>query len=397
MFYQTSVQTHTRLLTRNPFETLAAAVIVRLSTEKEGHLPFCQRRLFFVGAWSNLVCEVVLSSAALMFAPLSLISPIGGMSVVFAMVYAWFGLFGIQKEKASPRAIGALLVTLVGITVAAIQVPATESLEDLDDASRRLVSWAHVVYFFIGWTLSFGWLALNTFDTQFARIRPAPSHWISAPLSGFTSGWVAAYSLTSFKLAMTALRRVLGGDMTVASNPFVWICALIAFPMGCLQMYTLNITLGAGGVNYAMPWYTVMGIVLSITMGGFIYGDFDRMGVLQLVIFWAGVVISGVGLFILSLMQAKKGDPTLDPKIEPTKPTTTAVQGGEAAAKTKKKEAPPKPVAPVGYVPDMRCFFCGVALPCCANTLWLHLTAPRDIDKDATRNLENLAQASVSV
>ena len=47
--------------------------------------------------------------------------------------------------------------------------------------------------------------------------------------------------------------------------------------------------------------------------------------------------------------------------------------GGAAAQKQ-----PATPVKPPGYVPDMRCFFCGLPLPFCKIRLWLKMTAPRE-------------------
>ena len=94
------------------FGSCAALMIVRLSTEKEAHLPFCQRRLFFIGAWCNLACEAGLTTVALALSPLSLLSPVSGLTIVFGAVFAWVGLFGNKREKATLIELAALSVTV---------------------------------------------------------------------------------------------------------------------------------------------------------------------------------------------------------------------------------------------------------------------------------------------
>lgn len=122
-------------------------------------------------------------------------------------------------------------------------------MADLYATSWRLIGWQHAVYFFTGWSIALGWIAVSTFDSCCRSIRPRPSHPISAPLAGFSSGWLASYSLTNFKIVMTALRRAFGGDWAPARYPFVWVCAVFLFPVACLQTYSLNVTMGQGGTT----------------------------------------------------------------------------------------------------------------------------------------------------
>lgn len=122
-------------------------------------------RLFFIGAYSNLACEIGLTSLALALAPLSLLSPVSGLTIVFGAIFAWVGLCGNKKETVTPGArareirthafrcataepIGvlavelcALLVTCVGVGVAARFGPSGEGMPDLWDTSWRLVGW----------------------------------------------------------------------------------------------------------------------------------------------------------------------------------------------------------------------------------------------------------------
>ena len=81
----------------------------------------------------------------------------------------------------------------------AVMRRAGEDTVDLLATSERLVSWQHLIYGCTGWAISLTWLALHTFDKRLGRWRPSPHHPISGPISGFTSAWMASYSLTMFK------------------------------------------------------------------------------------------------------------------------------------------------------------------------------------------------------
>lgn len=198
------------------FGSCAALMVIRLSTEREKHLPLCQKRLFFIGAWCNLVCEVGLTSVALALAPLSLISPVSGLTIVFGASFAWFGLFGVKRERIAPVELVALAVTVGGVGISAVYGPSGDDAElDSDDlwaVSERLIGWPHLVYALCGWSISLSWIALQTFDRRLGGYRPRPTHPISGPLSGITSGWLASYSLSMFKIIMTCSEYFKGSE-----------------------------------------------------------------------------------------------------------------------------------------------------------------------------------------
>lgn len=357
------------------FGSCAALMVIRLSTEKEAHLPLCQRKLFFIGAWSNLACEIGLTSAALALCPLSLLSPISGLTICFGAIFAWVGLFGTKRERAVPLELGALFITVAGVGISALFGPSGEGIPDLYDTSWRMVGWPHLVYAFTGWSIAISWLAINTFDRRLGRFRPPPGHPINAPLSGTTSGWLASYSLSMFKFVMTALRRAFGGDWAGAKYTLVWVCAALLFPVASTQVYSLNLTMGSGGTNYVLPWYTVMTIVLSSTAGGMIFDEFSRLPPQSILIFWIGVVITMGGLFILAVFQAKRARLAADEKASPTRAAKDGSSphypssDGDIELHTAGAPASLPSTAPEGYVPDERCYFCGAG-PLCGKAWW---------------------------
>lgn len=197
------------------FGTSATLMIVKLSTQKEAHMPFCQRKLFFAGSWANLACEAGLSLFAITLTPLALLAPIQGMSLIFGAIFARLGLFGIRKEKLVRFEIFGLMATVAGISIASIFGPSGSATPHIAETTRRFLAWPHVVYGVSGWLLAGVWLVCSTFDSRFRKIRPAPEHPVTAPLSGFTSGWLAAYSMSFLKIGLNELRNATEGDLCV--------------------------------------------------------------------------------------------------------------------------------------------------------------------------------------
>mgnify|MGYP001310218203 CR=1 FL=1 len=292
------------------FGSTAALMVVRLSTEREKKLPFCQRKYFFIGAWSNLLCEVVLTSIALALAPLTLLAPLCGLTIVFGAWFSWIGIFGVKKEKFSIIEGVFMGLTTAGITIAAIYGPKPKedfTADDLWKTSQRLLDWPHLIYGTSGWFLALTWCVIHMFDRCFARFRPSPQHPISAPISGMSSAWLASYSLCMFKIVMTTLRTVFSGDLVPLRYGIFWVSTVGLFPCACLQIYSLNITMGAGGTNYVLPIYASMMVTLTATVGIVIFDDFDGTPWIDRLLFWApGVVLTIAGLVVLGRYQARR-------------------------------------------------------------------------------------------
>jgi hypothetical protein len=106
-------------------------------------------------------------------------------------------------------------VTVCGVIVSCLFAPSSEAPPDLSDTSVRVVRGRHLVYAIVGWGCAFGWLALITFDDSLGRFRPRNDHPIAAPLAGTTSAWLASYSLSMFKIVMTAIRNAWSSDWSV--------------------------------------------------------------------------------------------------------------------------------------------------------------------------------------
>ena len=95
------------------------------------HLCFCGaggtwKWRFWLGFTINTGSEAVLSTVALYFTPLSLIAPLGGLSVIFNALLTRFGcVFGI-KEVMTRNGWIATLVVLAGVTLVSMSGPGSD-------------------------------------------------------------------------------------------------------------------------------------------------------------------------------------------------------------------------------------------------------------------------------
>eukprot|EP00967_Tisochrysis_lutea_P011984 scaffold13483_cov43-Tisochrysis_lutea.AAC.1 len=181
---------------------------------------------------------------------------------------------------------------------------------------------------------------------------------------------------------MTALRRLIGGDDAVIRYPFVWISAVFLFPCAALQIYTLNTTMGAGGTNYVLPCYTVMSIVLTASVGGLIFGEFEMMTASETVIFWTGgVLVTLFGLAILAVFQARRAAlmqrsaNRITPSADDRSSTTDSIEEGYEVGYnasddvTNEKQHLEKETERLDLI-DPTCFFCGLRMACLGQAWW---------------------------
>ena len=84
--------------------------------------------------------------------------------------------------------------------------------------------------------------------------------------------------------------------------PFLVAACLMGCTAAC-QMYLINATMASGKVIIAVPSYSSLTIVLTITGSAIFYGDFESLGRDNITYFAVGVAIVALGIILLSVLQ----------------------------------------------------------------------------------------------
>ena len=125
---------------------------------------------------------------------------------------------------------------------------------------------------------------------------------------------------------MTAARLVIEGLRTVGGMPYnLWVCAAALAPVASLQVYLIEMTLGAGGTNYVIPIFNAMIMTNGAVLSGVVFDEFITLSQPNTGIFGGGIVVAMFGLAILARAQGKRARSRWSP------PTPTARASKEAS------------------------------------------------------------------
>ena len=193
-----------------------------------------------------------------------------------------------------------MLFCVVGVVLASVFGPTGESQATIERVGFVMTQAPFIVVTAVSWTVIFSWLLVQ--KAPFLRdCKPAGDAPITAFVSGFCAGSSAAYSLVCVKTIMTAARLVIEGLRTVGGMPYnLWVCAAALAPVASLQVYLIEMTLGAGGTNYVIPIFNAMIMTNGAVLSGVVFDEFITLSQLNTGIFGGGIVVAMFGLAILA-------------------------------------------------------------------------------------------------
>lgn len=301
-----------------------AHVLYRSSTlSGEALRPIWRRPRFWV---ANVLIVGVLTacnSVALSMAPLSLIAPFAGITMIWSAWLGHCGCFGV-RERLTPQDVGSTLLVLSGALLVSM-MEAAGHRPDRPIAVRlgALMDAATGALFVVCWlsicVLGYAWI--TPLSNGIRRRWPVGSVFCSA----FLGASCAALTTAFVKLVATAAAAGFDADGGVA--PPAWFVAeALAGIATCapLDLMLLARTTGDYALALAVPIYQSMVVALSATAGGLFFSEFQYYDGGSFTGFIGGIVIvvGGVSLLGLSYARRQRQKPTAPTGGPPT--TTTA-------------------------------------------------------------------------
>jgi len=242
-----------------------------------------QASLYFgLGNFLVVVIGTVLGLAAFAYAPQALISPLGGLTLVWNLLLAMLPFFGGVQPKGLE--ILATLLTLLGTVVIVALGPANREQKNtfwllLKPSFVLLVT----LYFSIG-------ALLETVKHQSRRLRRIAA----GALGGLVGG-------LSNVFAKAAIDFHAGNHVDVEKNDqfnFL-IVASIAFALAASQLMFLNQALAAYSAMHIVPVYQTTLIIAATVSGGVAFEEFADFSTLRYIGFGSGVCLSIFGVILL--------------------------------------------------------------------------------------------------
>lgn len=286
----------------------------KLSADTEADKPLCSRWRFWLGFTLNLGSEAGLTTAALALAPMSVIAPLGGLSVVFNALLARFGVLPGIREEMSRRDWASTACILVGVVAVAYcgpagVDPATYNATLVADLPAAFAQPVFVGYAAVSVAIVLAWLALWKGGACVGALRPYTPRADSQAAafgSSLTAALCAGFSTVFLKVLALALSEYLSARRL--PGPVVPICGAALLVCAPLQLYLLNMTLASGTASFTIPLYLSLTMILTSACGGVLFSEFTIVlerapRPLYLCGYLCAVVVVLLGLVALSSSQ----------------------------------------------------------------------------------------------
>jgi len=245
-----------------------------------------QRSTLFLIAGN--VCVVLLGTvlglSALAYAPQSVISPLGGLTVVWNLALATLPLFGAVKPKAEEFVY--TLITLVGMAIVVAMGPQSHGRK----ASFYMLVRPTFVFVVLSYAAIIGWLhSAKSEDKSFRRIAAGA---IGAMVGGLSNVF-----------AKSAVEFYSGNQVKSESNDYItfYMIIVIALGLALSQLMLLNSALANFTAVQVIPIYQTTLCIAATVSGGIAFDEFRDMTLVQGICFVAGVMISALGVLLSAL------------------------------------------------------------------------------------------------
>ncbi|KAL1491412.1 hypothetical protein ABEB36_012013 [Hypothenemus hampei] len=250
-----------------------------------GGFSYLKDWMWWVGFLTMGVGELA-NFAAYAFAPASLVTPLGALSVLVSAILATKFL---QENLTTNGKFGCLLCIL-GSIVVIIHAPHEEEFESLDDLLLKVLQPDFLYYVFIVFIIVIS-------IVFFLGPRYGTKH-----VAVYVAVCSATGSLTvmSCKALGLAIRSSFAGDLPLKD---IWIMFLILFAVVafiCLQINYLNKSLDIFDTSIVTPVYYVMFTTMVIIVSAILFKEWSNMNVTSILGALCGFGITIVAIFLLS-------------------------------------------------------------------------------------------------
>lgn len=309
------------------FSSAIGLVLMKHSAMTEADLPFFRRRFSIMGFIFLIINAALIDVIAFALAPLSLLAPFSGVTIVITSWLASSGVLFVH-ESIDLYDVVSTAVTLVGVLLASSYGPHVEegprSPDELYGYFNRHDF--HVCMSTLVFVLALGW-GFESLAQRRDASREVPSHMqppllpTSTPKSklgtphaigppettrafrvlllAYTAALSGAMSMLLLKVIGTGILAALEKDMPLLEPG--WLLSLVALALCALvQLGFLYRTLANSPVSFAVPTYQALLTVLTVITGGIFFQEFDVLAPFEQLVFAAGVGVTLVGVALHS-------------------------------------------------------------------------------------------------
>jgi uncharacterized membrane protein len=285
---------------------------------KEQRLSASRQKLNIIGVLFLGVGSLV-DFAALGFAPATVISCMGSLTLVLNMILAPM----LLQEKVYCRDLLVNMTVIAGTLLSVWYGPHDTPDYNFDDLMRLLKEPTFIIYqsLFAIWAL-----ALSIFWADFRRnnaetprcftkmeldTRRRLLRFSYPALAGSIGGMTAAYAKASIELVKTS---IFGENQFTNIGTYVILGMMVSSV--AIQIKFLNAGLKRYEAMYVVPVYQVFWIISGILAGMFYFHEIEGLSQRDVWLFMLGVVISITGIILHSERSADQSHESCDPEMD---------------------------------------------------------------------------------
>ena len=300
--------------------------LLRASSKLEQTRPWYKRYRFWIGASLATFVNTTLDSIAFALTPLSVIAPIGGVTIVVSVLLARCGFAG-ETERVTRIQWVSILAIVLGVVLIDIYGPSPEPEFDTELVLQNFNKPSFIIYNVTTFLLA-SLIIIGVFLGELAptAIETTICTAISA---GLTSG------LTQCMLkvvSVSAAEWTLGGKVPWQNQMFLLALGELVVAAFAL-FYLLTTCLASADIAISSPFYLANVMIFTIVAGCAFYGDLDMVSETTMFIFALGVVLVVTGLSVL-VSQREQGKKRV---------STKDADEAEKAAEKEALDPPPPP------------------------------------------------------
>jgi multidrug transporter EmrE-like cation transporter len=284
------------LATIGAFVSGLGMVLMRASGRYEKHLPWYKRPKLGIGVLLMAFVNTALDTMAMAVAPLAVVAPIGGITIVATVLYARMGVAG-PKEPVSSLQWTSIAIVVLGVALVDIYGPKSDPVLDSDKILSHMYEQSFLIYqacAFVASGSAVLFLAFSGVDRGGAR---------TAFVTSIGSGMCSGVTMVIMKVMSSCVGSFLINWSLPFSNPRFWVASAELAVYAAVLIILLQYCMACRDVALATALYQSSLIICTIIAANAFYSELRGVELERLIVFFCGVMCVMTGLALLVLLR----------------------------------------------------------------------------------------------
>lgn len=240
--------------------------LIKASAKYESHLPLYKRWRFLLGVATVLVINGGLDSVAYALAPLSVIAPIGGLTIVTSALVANSGITGSVERLKAVQWLTIFVIT-GGVAVVVFFGPKPAAELSNEDALQNFVRLPFIIYQVV--TVS---VVLCTYSLLALGLAPRSTYRRTVS-TGLAAGMCSSITQSMLKIVAVTGAEFVTTGVLAWDNVILWVALIELGIAAVVLLHMLNLCLASAPVSIATSTYQTAMILMTVCAGIALYHD----------------------------------------------------------------------------------------------------------------------------